>query len=75
MLIEEMREEWRVLDRRIAAFDDAFAARAKNDAAARRLAAIPGIGVRNAAALSAAIGEGIRAWTHLAAWLRLVLNL
>jgi len=36
MLIEEMREEWRVLDRRIAAFDDAFTARAKNDEAARR---------------------------------------
>lgn len=31
MPIEDMREEWRVLDRRIAAFDDEFAAHAKND--------------------------------------------
>ena len=33
MLIEDMREEWRVLDSRIAAFDDEFAAHAKNDEA------------------------------------------
>ena len=41
MLIEDMREEWRVLDRRIAAFDDEFAAHAKTDERARRLATIP----------------------------------
>ena len=41
-LIEDMREEWRVLDRRIAAFDDEFASRAKNDERARRLATILG---------------------------------
>jgi transposase len=41
MLIAGMREEWRVLDSRIAAFDDAFAARAKNDEAARRLQPSP----------------------------------
>jgi transposase len=58
MLIEDMREEWRGLDSRIAAFDDEFAVRAKNDEAARRLATIPGIGVLNATALAAAIGEG-----------------
>jgi transposase len=51
-LIEGIREEWRGLDRRIAAFDDEFAARAKTDEAARRLATIPGIGVLNATALA-----------------------
>jgi transposase len=58
MLIDDMREEWLVLDSRIAALDDEFAARAKNDEAARRLPTIPGIGVLNATALAAAIGEG-----------------
>jgi transposase len=38
---EDIREEWRDLDRRITAFDDEFAARAKTDEAARRLATIP----------------------------------
>ena len=74
MLIEDMREEWRVLDRRIAAFDDEFAARAKNDETARRLATIPGIGVLNATALAAAIGDGetFARGRDLAAWLGLV---
>jgi len=74
MLIKDMREEWRVLDRRIAAFDDEFAARAKNDEAARRLATIPGIGVLNATALAAAIGAGrtFARGRDLAAWLGLV---
>ena len=73
-LIEDMREEWRVLDRRIAAFDDEFASRAKNDERARRLATIPGIGVLNATALSAAIGDGrtLARGRDLAAWLGLV---
>src|SRR3954447_12349384 len=57
-LIEDMRAEWRELDRRIAAFDNEFAAQARNDPAARRLATIPGIGVLNATALVAAIGNG-----------------
>ena len=73
-LIEGIREEWRDLDRRIAAFDDEFAARAKTDEAARRLATIPGIGVLNATALAAAIGEGqtFARGRDLAAWLGLV---
>jgi transposase len=50
-LVEDMREEWEALDRRIEAFDDEFAAQAKTDDAARRLASIPGIGVLNATAL------------------------
>jgi transposase len=53
--------------------DDEFAARAKNDEAARRLATIPGIGVLNATALAAAIGEGQFArGRDLAGWLGLV---
>ena len=45
---------------RIEAFDDEFAAQAKTDDAARRLASIPGIGVLNATALSAAVGNAPR---------------
>jgi transposase len=57
-LIDDMRAEWLELDRRIATFDNEFAARARSDAAARRLATVPGIGVLNATALVAAIGNG-----------------
>ena len=73
-LIEDMRAEWRELDRRIGAFDDEFAARARTDEAARRLATIPGIGVLNATALVAAIGTGeaFARGRDLAAWLGLV---
>src|SRR5437764_2336404 len=52
-----MRAEWIELDRRIAEFEDEFAAQAKTDDAARRLASIPGIGVLNATALAAAVGN------------------
>jgi hypothetical protein len=38
MLIKNMREEWRILDRRIAVLDDEFASSAKNDEASRRRA-------------------------------------
>ena len=74
MLIVGIREEWRGLDQRIAAFDDEFAACAKTDEAARRLATIPGIGVLNATALATAIGEGetFARGRDLAAWLGLV---
>src|ERR1700724_3094652 len=73
-LIEDMRAEWLELDRRIATFDNEFAACARNDAAARRLATIPGIGVLNATALIAAIGNGqtFARGRDLAAWLGLV---
>lgn len=73
-LVEDMRAQWAELDRRIEAFDDEFAVCAKEDGAARRLATIPGIGVMNATALVAAIGEG-QAFSRgrdLAAWLGLV---
>jgi transposase len=73
-LLEDMRSEWRELDRRIGAFDDEFAALAKTDEAARRLVSIPGIGVLNATALVAAIGNGatFARGRDLAAWLGLV---
>jgi transposase len=74
LLLDDMLEQWRDLDRRIAALDDEFAGMARNDAAARRLATIPGIGVLNATALVAAIGDG-RAFGRgrdLSAWLGLV---
>ena len=73
-LIEQIRAEWRELDRRIAALDDEFAKHARQDETAQRLATIPGIGVLNATALVAAIGDA-RAFDRgrdLAAWLGLV---
>jgi transposase len=57
-LIDDMRTEWAELDRRIAELDDEFAVHARTDTDARRLATIPGIGVLNATALMAAIGNG-----------------
>jgi transposase len=73
-LVEEMRTEWLELDRRITEFDGEFAAHARSDADARRLATIPGIGVLNATALVAAIGNGLSfaRGRDLAAWLGLV---
>ena len=73
-LIDDMRAEWLELDRRIAAFDNEFAAFARSDADARRLATIPGIGVLNATALLATIGDGqtFARRRDLAAWLGLV---
>jgi transposase len=74
VLLEDMRAEWRELDRRIEAFDDEFAALAKTDDVTRRLVSIPGIGVLNATALVAAIGNGttFARGRDLAAWLGLV---
>ena len=73
-LVEDMRAEWRELDRRIAAFDGEFAALAKADDAARRLVTIPGVGVLSATALVAAVGDGrtFARGRDLAAWLGLV---
>lgn len=73
-LIEDMRQQWVELDRRIAGFEEEFAAHVRQDAAARRLSTIPGIGVMNATALVAAVGEA-RSFARgrdLAAWLGLV---
>ena len=73
-LLEDMQEQWRSLDQRIASFDDEFAAMARSDPAARRLATIPGIGALNATALVAAIGTGetFGRGRDLAAWLGLM---
>ncbi len=72
-LIDDMRAEWIKLDQRIASFDNEFATRARNDADARRLATIPGIGVLNATALVAAVGNAqtFARGRDLAAWLGL----
>jgi transposase len=74
LLIDDLRAEWRELDRRIEAYDDEFAALARADETARRLTSIPGIGVLNATALMAAIGDArtFRRGRDLAAWLGLV---
>lgn len=74
LLLDGMLDQWRGLDERIAALDDEFADMVRHDAAARRLATIPGIGVLNATALVAAIGDG-RTFSRgrdLSAWLGLV---
>jgi transposase len=74
VLIADMRSQWGELDRRIRAFDNEFAARAREGESTRRLATIPGIGVLNATALVAAIGTGqsFARGRDLAAWLGLV---
>ena len=73
-LIDDWRAEWAEMDRRIDAFDSEFLTLAREDAAARRLMTIPGIGVLNATALIAAIGnaETFAKGRDLAAWLGLV---
>jgi transposase len=74
LLLDDMLDQWRALDVRIEGLDDEFAEMARNDPAARRLATIPGIGVMNATALVAAIGDG-RTFSRgrdLSAWLGLV---
>jgi transposase len=74
LLVEDMREEWRALDRRILAFDEEFALQARADETARLLTTIPGIGPLNATALVAAVGkaETFGRGRDLAAWLGLV---
>jgi transposase len=57
LLIDDIRAQWRELDRRIAASDAEFVAAARIDPTARRLVTIPGIGAINATALVAAVGD------------------
>jgi transposase len=73
-LVADMRTQWRELDRRIAAFDAEFVSWARENADARRLASIPGVGVMIATALIAAVGraESFARGRDLAAWLGLV---
>ncbi len=74
LLVEDLRAEWRELDRRILALDEEFALQARTDEAARLLTTIPGIGPLNATALAAAIGkaETFGRGRDLAAWPGLV---
>lgn len=73
-LVTDIREEWRDLDARIESLNDTIAAEARDDAAARRLISIPGIGVLGATGLIAAIGDGsgFRRGRDLGAWLGVV---
>jgi len=73
LLIEDLRAEWRALDKRIAAFDGEFVRMARYDEAVRRLTKIPGIGTINATALAAAVGNAraFRRGRDMAAWLGL----
>lgn len=72
-LVQDLQDEWASLDRRIRAYDDELAALTREDAQARRLATIPGIGVINATALLAAVGDAsaFAKGRDLAAWLGL----
>src|ERR1700709_1136792 len=74
LLVDDLRLEWRELDRRIEAFDAEFAAQARTDETARLLTTIPGIGPLKATALAAAIGNAqtFQRGRDLAAWLGLV---
>jgi transposase len=72
-LLADLRDEWAGLDQRVKAYDHELAALTREDEQARRLATIPGIGVINATALLAAIGDGsaFPKGRDLAAWLGL----
>ena len=70
----DIRSEWQALDNRIEALNGEFVAIARHDEAARRLVTIPGVGVLNATALVAAVGNGaaFKRGRDLGAWLGLV---
>lgn len=72
-LLKDLRQECAVLDQRIRAYDDELADLTRSDEQARRLASIPGVGVINATALLAAVGDGsaFAKGRDLAAWLGL----
>ena len=72
-LLKDFREEWSELDERIKAYDEEFAVMTRTEAQARRLATIPGVGVINATALVAAVGDAsaFAKGRDLAAWLGL----
>jgi transposase len=73
-LIGGLRAEWKELDAKIGALNDEFVQLARNDAATRRLTSIPGIGVLNATALVAAVGNAssFAKARDLGSWLGLV---
>jgi transposase len=73
-LVGELRSEWKELDARIGSLNGEFVKLARSDAATRRLTLIPGVGVLNATALVAAVGNAssFAKARDLGAWLRLV---
>lgn len=73
-LIGDLRDEWAKLDAKIVALNGEFAALVRHNPAMRRLIAIPGIGVLNATALVAAVGNAssFHQARDLGAWLGLV---
>ena len=73
-LLDDMRAEWRDLDRRISALDQEFAKYARSNQATKRLMTVPGIGPLTATALVAAVNDAATFCTarDLAAWLGLV---
>ena len=73
-LIEDMVDQWRAIDARIATFDAEFAEFAHQDASMKLLSTIPGIGPLNATAFVASVGnaETFDRGRDLAAWLGLV---
>ncbi|MGP3713624.1 IS110 family transposase [Brucella intermedia] len=73
-LVRELRAEWQELDTKIGALNTELIQLARNDAATRRLTTIPGIGVLNATALVAAVGNAssFAKARDLGAWLGLV---
>ncbi|MDP1875853.1 MAG: IS110 family transposase [Phenylobacterium sp.] len=72
-LVEDLLEECDGLSRRIKAYDDELAAVVRSDEQARRLSSIPWVGVINATALLAAVGDGsaFAKARDLASWLGL----
>lgn len=73
-LVADLRSEWKELDRKIDALNAEFIRLARGDAAMRRLTSIPGVGVLNATALVAAVGDAssFAKARDLGAWLGLV---
>ncbi len=72
-LINHLRAEWRSLDERTAAFDAGCVRMVRDDGMSRRLSTILSIGVVNATALVAAVGDAASFGRggDLAAWLGL----
>lgn len=73
-LIKGLRSEWKELDAKIGTLNEEFTRLARDDAATRRLTSIPGIGVLNATALVAAVGNAssFAKARDLGSWLGLV---
>ena len=73
-LLQELKQEWDELDRRIEETNAELQRIAKQDDACHRLMEIPGVGALVSTALVAAIGEGVtfRKGRDLSAWLGLV---